>query len=97
MEKDLNFYLNELPYEVDFSEIFDFERFEDRFFEISGLFGDILGMNVGSIEFCPNYDPPKLQTEILPFLWVVNPTLQIDIKKYADDLLIETMENYNTK
>lgn len=39
-----------------------------NFFSVEKYYGDIVGMNVGSVEFCPNNKPPELQKEILPWL-----------------------------
>ncbi len=92
MEKKLKDYLEKIPYEVGFRDIPDFESFEERFFDVSGLFGSIMSMNVDSTEFCPNTDPPDLTLEILPYLWAINPKLDKEILTMANDDLKELIQ-----
>ena len=95
MNKDLDYYLNNIEYKVPFSDIDDFDRFEERFYEIDRLTGDSLGMGLDFVEFCPNNDPPKLKDELLPWLWLIHPKLYKEICKIADKELNELIDDYN--
>lgn len=94
MTPSLQQLLDNLPYEILFDDIPEFETFEDRFFLVEAVFGDILGMNVGSCEFAPNHHPPLLQTEILPWLWVIRPQLSSEILNFANKDLRKIIEEY---
>ncbi len=83
-----------LDFEISFEKIQEYERMEERFFEVEKNYGDILGMNIDSIEFCPNYDPPLIM-EILPWLWVSHPELKEEIIELADDLLKTIIKDYD--
>ena len=87
--------LEKVPNEVPFSEIQDFPRMEDRFLGVQQYFGDILGMNIDSVEFCPNHNPPLIQEEVLPWLWVIHPELQDELIKKANDDLRKIILGYN--
>ena len=78
---------------VPFSKIKAFERMEERFFDIEKEYGDILGMNVDSVEFCPNNNPSS-KDEILPWLWVIHPEEKEEILKYADATLKRIIKDY---
>ena len=85
---------NLLPRIVSFKEISEFERFEERFFIIEGNIGDIVGMNVDSVEFIPNAEPPS-RDEILSWLWIIHPEFSNDIIRYANQDLITIINEYN--
>jgi len=85
--------LNLIEYKVNFSMISDFERMEERFFDIEKNFGDIVGMNVNAVEFCPNNKPP-VKDEILAWLWIIHPELKDEIFKYADKTLKIMIQEY---
>ena len=95
MKRKIDFYIANIEYEVKFSDIDDFDRFEERFFEVERCYGDIVGMGLGSVEFCPNNNPPELANELLPWIWLIYPNLHKEICKMADEGLNEMMNNYN--
>jgi hypothetical protein len=71
---------------VYFKDIKEKDRLEERFFDIEQYFGDIVGMNINSVEFCPNHEPP-LKDEILPWLWLIYPECKEELLQYANDNL----------
>lgn len=77
---------NKIPMLVFFKNIQEIEKIEDRFFEVERVYGDIVGMNVDSVEFCPNNTPP-LKEEILPWLWLIHPECKNEILIYANTTL----------
>ncbi len=95
MKKDIYNELAEIKYEIYFQEIVEFNRFEERFFEIELYFGDILGMCEGYVEFCPNNSPADLEEELLPWLWLIRPDLSEDIILLAENKLKEIIFSYN--
>ena len=86
--------IDNIPDEVAFQEINDPDRMEERFFTIIEHYGDIVGMNEDSVEFCPNHNPPVKQTEVLPWLWLIKPELGNEIQKIADNQLKEIIAEY---
>ena len=86
--------LSDTPKEVNFKDISEFDRMEQRFFAIEQYYGDIVGMNVDSVEFCPNRNPPELQNEILPWLWLIHPELKDQISEIADSQLRQIIREY---
>jgi len=82
-----------LEYKMYFKDIKEFERMEDRFFAVERYFGDIVGMNVDYVEFCPNNEPP-LKNEIIPWLWVIHPEWKKEILNYANTDLREIIDEY---
>lgn len=82
-----------LEYELHFKDIKELNRMEERFFAIEQYFGDIVGMNVDSVEFCPNNEPP-LESEIIPWLWVIHPEWKNEILDFADKDLKEIIKDY---
>lgn len=86
--------ISEIPKVVNFKDIPQFDRMEQRFFTIEQYYGDIIGMNVDSIEFCPNHKPPELQKEILPWLWVIRPELKNQLLEIADKQLQQIIGDY---
>ena len=87
--------LEDIPRKVEFKNIQEFDRMEERFFDIQAHFGDILGMSVDSVEFCPNHKPPEIQSEILPWLWLIHPELKVEILQQADDKLKKIIAEYD--
>ena len=82
-----------IPTTVSWGDIKEFDRFEDRFFDVEAYFGDIVGMLDGAVEFSPNNHPPT-QDELLAWLWVIRPENKDDILSLANDDLREIIEDY---
>jgi hypothetical protein len=79
--------LDALPTRMPFTGIPQLDKMSERFFDIEQVYGDIVGMNVDSIEFCPNNSPPDKDDEVLPWLWLIYPHLKEEILELADDKL----------
>lgn len=73
-----------IPRTVRFSDIQRFETMEDRFFAVDRIIGDIVGMNVDSVEFCPNREPPN-RDEVLAWLWIIRPEYKAGILEVGSD------------
>ena len=84
----------EVPKIAYFKDIQEFERMEERFFDLEEFYGDIVGMNVDSVEFCPNNDPPERNEEILPWLWLIHPGWKGEILEIADSKLKQIIQKY---
>jgi hypothetical protein len=95
MSKNISSYLDNIPFKITFDDIDEFERFEERFFEVIRYFGDIVGMGVGYVELCPNFKPPDYKGELLPWLWLIHPQLKEAIIGVADDRLKQLISEYN--
>lgn len=62
------------PREVPWGDIERFDDFDVRVSAIGCIFANIIGVNDGYVEWCPNGDPPS-RDEYLAWLWVVKPGL----------------------
>lgn len=67
-----------IPREVKYSEVEDFDEFDTRRSAIDGLYINIIGVNEDGIEWCPNDDPPSKE-EYLAWLWVIKPSMGTEI------------------
>jgi len=85
---------SKIPRVVDFKNIREFERMEERFFDVEQFYGDIVGMNIDSVEFCPNNTPPEKNEEVLPWLWLIHPEWKDEILEVADSRLKEIIHDY---
>lgn len=92
--KDLLDHIDRIPEVVKFKDINEFERMEERFFEVEQVFGDIVGMGLDSVEFCPNQSRPNIQREVLPWLWIIYPELKTEILEFADNDLKQILTDY---
>ena len=95
MVKDLLDNIDRIPEVVKFKDINEFERMEERFFEVEQIFGDIVGIGLNSVEFCPNQSPPSIQREVLPWLWIIYPESKTEILEFADNDLKQIVTNYS--
>jgi len=85
---------DKIPRVVEFKNIQEVERMEERFFDVQQFYGDIIGMNIDSVEFCPNNTPPEKNDEILPWLWLIHPEWKDEILELADSKLKELIQEY---
>jgi len=65
---------------IEFSKISDFDRVDDRVSIINLAFDNLIGMNAGFIEFCPNQNPPS-GAELIALAWLVNPTANPPLRR----------------
>ena len=64
----------DLPNEIPWDDIERFDDLDTRVSAINCLFANIIGVNDGYVEWCPNDDPPT-DGEYLAWAWVVKPSL----------------------
>jgi hypothetical protein len=64
--------VKKIPTTVRFTDIQQCETMEDRFFAVDRTIGSIVGMNVDSVDFCPDNEPPS-RDEVLAWLWIIHP------------------------
>lgn len=94
-EKSLSNIIAEYPSRVEFEEITDFNKFDDRRSCIECVTVNIIGVNDGFIEFCPNEEPPEM-LELLSWIWLFRPDLGNEIMKNAPEELNKLIEHYNS-
>jgi len=56
-----------------FSQIQNFDRIDDRVSIVNMAFANLIGVNAGFIEFCPDENRPS-RAELIALAWLVNPT-----------------------
>jgi len=93
MIKELLNDLSKIPNNYSFKDIQDFNRMEERFYDVDANFTNILGWNADSLDFCPNDEPPK-NDEILAWLWVIHPEWKNEILEFADEKLKKIIKEY---
>jgi hypothetical protein len=71
------------PREVRWSDVAEFDRLDERVSAVTVIFGSVIGVNDGSVEWCPDDMPPREQ-ERLAWVWVCNPTLDAEILPRAE-------------
>jgi len=84
----------DFPHEVPWGEIERFDDLDVRVSAIDCLFANIVGVNDGYIEWCPNADPPS-NDEYLAWLWVVKPSLGKEISSEAPADLRQLIDAYD--
>jgi len=87
--------LNEPPATVPWSDVAEFDRLDDRRACVDALFPNILGVNEGFVEWCPNDDPPS-EEETLAWLWFIRPDLSGQIARDTSDDLTDMIRHYKT-
>ena len=88
MKIELENILKSVPNEVEFSEIIEFEKLDDRISAVGVLFANTIGVNEKSIEFCPDNEPPLIE-EIISWIWTFRPDLGTEIlnQNLSEDLI----------
>ncbi len=93
MKADIEAILYTLPSKVAWSDVVQSEHINVRVLTVNHLFGDIIGVGEGYIEWCPNDDPPSV-TETLLWWWVVRPDLGAAIAYEATEEIREAIVDY---
>ena len=83
------------PAIVDWSDIVDFEALSDRMSCIDCLYANTLGVNEGTVEWCPN-DEPASKEETLAWIWFIRPDLGEEIVSHASDDLKNLITKWNS-
>jgi hypothetical protein len=81
------------PSSVLWTEVVDFARLDERRSCVDCLYANILGVNAGEVEWCPNEEPPS-EEEKLAWLWFIRPDLAPEIQTDASPELRRLMESY---
>jgi hypothetical protein len=90
---DIQSILNSIGHEVLWQYIIQFEKLDERVTLANELCANIIGVNEGYIEWCPNDDPPS-RLETLIWWWVVRPDLGAAIALEAPQELKEIIGQY---
>ena len=95
MADDYRQLINSTPIEVKFSDIVEFDNFDERISAISVLYSNTIGVCDGYVEFCPDNVPPLIEEKI-SWIWAIRPDLGNEILKQelSNDLklLIESYQ-----
>ena len=70
--------LDSPPDTIPWSEVVDFDRWDERRSCVDVLFANIIGVEDGFVEWLPNEDPPSRE-EVLAWIWAVRPDLGNEI------------------
>lgn len=87
MKGSLEEILQNVPNEVQWRDIVDFDDFNQRMEAVGVLYSNTIGVCDQYMEFIPDNSPP-LQEEVLSWIWTCRPDLANEI------LLIEISENF---
>jgi len=78
MISELEKILETVPTEVPWSEIGEFDKFDERQSAVSVLYSNTIGVCQNYIEFCPDNEPAQRE-EILSWIWAFRPDLGNEI------------------
>ena len=90
---DVQSILNAIPSEVNWQDVVQFEKLDERVARANDLCANVVGVNEGYIEWCPNDEPPSMM-ETLVWWWVVRPDLGAAIAIEAPQELKEIIGQY---
>jgi hypothetical protein len=93
MDERLPSILDSIPNEVRWQYIVQFNKLDERVAIANDLCANIIGVNEGYIEWCPNDEPPSI-LETLVWWWVVRPDLGAAIAIEAPQELKEIISRY---
>lgn len=78
MDRELLNLIESYPQTVKWTEIVDFDNFDERLSAADCLVVNTIGVSDGYIEFIPDNEPP-LKEEILCWVWVIRPDLSKEL------------------
>ncbi|MDQ1088425.1 hypothetical protein [Siphonobacter sp. SORGH_AS_1065] len=78
METELNKILESYPTIVNYTDIIDFDNFDERLSAVDTLVVNTIGVSEDIIEFIP-YNEPPLKEEIHCWIWAIRPDLSKDL------------------
>ncbi len=90
---DVETILNSIPNEVAWKDVVQLDKLDDRVAIANDFCPNIVGVNDGSIEWCPNEEPPSY-LEKLVWWWVVRPDMGAAIALEAPLELKRIIGNY---
>ena len=86
--------LQDVPREVPWHAVVERGMMDERRACIDVLFSNIIGVNLGYVEWCPNDDPPSLG-ETFAWIWFIRPDLTGELAQSAPPVLRTLMEYYS--
>jgi hypothetical protein len=84
---------NATPLEVRWGDVAEFEQMDERVAAVSVLFGTVIGVSNGSVQWCTDSIPPA-ESERLAWLWMCWPDLDEQIMNRARQDHRELMRAY---
>lgn len=85
--------VQDTPRQVPWSAVGEFERLDERVGAMTVIFGSVIGVNDGSVDWCPDDLPPSEQ-ERLAWIWLCNPALDIDMLPHLEGWVRELVVAY---
>jgi hypothetical protein len=86
---------DKLPNEIAFDAIEKFDDLDTRVAAIDCLFINIVGVNEGYVEWCPN-ESPYSREEYFAWVWLVTPSLGEEIIRVASTELQNLIRHYQS-
>jgi len=83
-----------IPEQVDWSEVENFEDFDTRRSAVDCLYANTIGVSEGFVEWCP--DDTRDENVYCCWVWSVRPSLSEEVKKHCDQDLRELIEAYES-
>jgi hypothetical protein len=77
------------------SDIGDFDNLDERVSAVCVLFGSVVGVNNGYVEWCPDDNPPTEQ-ERLAWVWLCWPNLGAQLSSKASGDLLQLINAYRS-
>lgn len=90
---DIQSILTSISNEVAWENIVQLDKLDERVALANDLCANLIGVNEGYIEWCPNDEPPS-QLETLTWWWVIRPDLGAAIAIEAPDELKKIIGKY---
>lgn len=82
------------PKMVSWAQVEAFEDLDQRVSAVTVLFGSVVGVNDGTVEWCPDDTPPTEQ-ERLAWLWLIQPSNYEHLNALAGSSLRDLMDCYH--
>ncbi|MFA6172959.1 MAG: hypothetical protein WC701_04680 [Kiritimatiellales bacterium] len=79
---------------VAWADVVDFDQLDERLSCLDCLYANILGVNEGYVEWCPNDNPPS-KSETLAWIWFIRPDLGSEIANDAPEELRNLIQKFN--
>jgi len=97
METELHKLLGSYPTTINYTDIVDFDNFDERLSAVDTLVVNTIGVSENAIEFIPDNKPP-LKEEIYCWIWAIRPDLSkgllgLDINEDFQILLKSYIDN----
>ncbi|MBN3951506.1 MAG: hypothetical protein HWQ38_35565 [Nostoc sp. NMS7] len=90
---DLQAIINSISREVSWQNIVQFEKLDERVAIANELCANLIGVNEGYVEWCPNDEPTSL-LETLLWWWVIRPNFGAAIANESPQELKEIISQY---